>query len=88
MSVEKHSRPTLARVRKRLRALGSPKDGKFLQRFFKSGPGQYGGGDKFLGIRVPATRGLAREFHDLPLDALWSYCTTNRMKRGCLPSFC
>jgi 3-methyladenine DNA glycosylase AlkD len=68
MSAEKHSRPTFARVRKHLRELGTPKDAKFLQRFFKSGPGQYGAGDKFLGIRVPAIRGLAREFSGLPLD--------------------
>jgi hypothetical protein len=56
------------RVRKRLREVATPEDAQFLQRFFKSGPGQYGAGDKFLGIRMSATRGLAREFHDLPLD--------------------
>ena len=67
---EKRSRPTLPRARKRLRELGTPKDAEFLQRFFKSAPGQYGAGDKFLGIRMPTMRGLAREFHDLPLDEI------------------
>ena len=32
-----------------------------LARFFKTGPGQYGYGDKFLGIKVPVTRSLVRE---------------------------
>ena len=58
---------TLTAVRKALKDAGNPKDAVFLQRFFKTGPGQYGEGDQFLGIRVPATRALARRFADLPL---------------------
>jgi 3-methyladenine DNA glycosylase AlkD len=64
------SRPTAAGARKRLRALANPEDARFLQRFFKTGPGQYGAGDRFLGIRVPALRRVARELRGLPLDQI------------------
>lgn len=61
-------RPTAAAAVKRLRTLGDPADATFLQRFFRTGPGEYGEGDRFLGIRVPDTRRLARELRGMPLD--------------------
>ena len=42
--------------------MANPRDAEFLQRFFKTGPGEYGEGDRFLGIRVPAVRKLLREY--------------------------
>jgi 3-methyladenine DNA glycosylase AlkD len=60
--------PTAAAALKRLRALGNPKDAKILRGFFKTGPGDYGAGDRFLGIRVPTTRAVAREMRGMPLD--------------------
>ena len=59
-------KPQLRELRESLRREASPKDARFLQRYFKAGPGEYGEGDKFLGIRVPVTRKLAREFCELP----------------------
>ncbi len=43
-------------------------DAAFLGRFFKTGEGQYGAGDIFIGIRVPDTRKVCRAFIKLPLD--------------------
>lgn len=62
------TRPSLSDVRRRLESLGDPDDAAFLQRFFKTGTGDYGAGDRFLGIRVPVTRRVAREFRTLPLE--------------------
>jgi 3-methyladenine DNA glycosylase AlkD len=58
---------TLSRVRADVQAAANPRDAVFLQRFFKTGPGQYGEGDIFLGIRVPATRSIVRRHRDLPM---------------------
>jgi 3-methyladenine DNA glycosylase AlkD len=59
---------TLHDLRARMRELGDPEDARNLQRFFKTGPGEYAEGDVFLGIRVPAVRKVAREYEGLPLD--------------------
>ncbi|MFY9487641.1 MAG: DNA alkylation repair protein [Solirubrobacterales bacterium] len=40
--------------------LGNAEDAVFLQRFFKTGPGEYGEGDAFIGVRMPAIRQTER----------------------------
>jgi hypothetical protein len=54
----------------RLRALEDREQAQFDLRFFRTGPGEYGEGDRFLGIRVPVVRKLAREFANLPLKGI------------------
>lgn len=48
-----------------LNALGNPVIAAHSQRYFKTGPGEYGEGDTFIGIRVPVTRTVVRQFKDL-----------------------
>nr|WP_198429185.1 DNA alkylation repair protein [Nocardia bovistercoris] len=50
--------------------VADPEDARNLGRFFKTGPGEYGEGDVFLGVRVPATRAVAKRFAELPLDEI------------------
>jgi 3-methyladenine DNA glycosylase AlkD len=63
---------TLTAVKREIRALADPRDAEHLQRFFKTGKGQYGEGDRFLGIRVPQLRVLARRFRSLPHEQVLS----------------
>jgi 3-methyladenine DNA glycosylase AlkD len=57
-------------LQKSLRKLANPKQAIDLSRFFKTGPGQYGEGDLFLGIKVPSQREIAKNFRDTPLSEL------------------
>jgi 3-methyladenine DNA glycosylase AlkD len=57
--------PTLAAIRAELHKLGNPVRGVHSQRFFKTGPGQYGEGDKFLGLTVPEMRAIVRKYREL-----------------------
>lgn len=64
--------PTLPTLRSRIRALANPERAAFAQRFFKTGKGEYAEGDRFLGIRVPELRRLAREFRSIAEDEMFA----------------
>jgi len=66
------SAPTLkaAAIRDELRARANASSVPILQRFFKTGPGQYGEGDIFIGVKVPDLRAVCRECGVAPLQEI------------------
>ena len=61
------SKHTLPALKREVHALRDPERAKFLQGFFRTGPGGYAEGDKLLGLTVPDSRKTARAFRDLPV---------------------
>jgi 3-methyladenine DNA glycosylase AlkD len=57
-------------MQKELRALGDASIAEHSTRFFKAGPGEYGEGDRFLGIRVPVLRAIVKTQRGAPLRAI------------------
>lgn len=53
-----------------LQSVASTEKAAHLSRFFKTGPGEYGEGDSFLGIPVPLTRNIAKANLETPLEEL------------------
>lgn len=54
--------PVHEAIAARLVAMGDEAKARHLMRFFKTGPGQYGEGDRFLGVTVPGVRAIVREY--------------------------
>lgn len=52
-------------LKKDIKKLSNPKKAKIYQRFFKTGKGEYGEGDVFLGLTVPQSRKIAIKYKDL-----------------------
>ena len=55
---------TAADIHKALEEYSTPRKRDFLPYFFKTGKGQYGEGDKFLGVVVPDTRRVAKKYKE------------------------
>ena len=61
---------TVAQIRRRLKACADPGHVPLLQSFFKTGKGEYGEGDVFIGVRTPEMRAICRESRGTPLASV------------------
>lgn len=61
---------TASQIISELKVTGSPEKAEHLSRFFKTGKGQYGEGDLFLGVTVPQQRDIAKKFRTAGIDTL------------------
>lgn len=57
-------------IQKELETYVDPVKREYLSGFFKTGKGQYGEGDKFLGVVVPNTRIVAKRHKDIPFEVM------------------
>jgi 3-methyladenine DNA glycosylase AlkD len=61
--------PNLDDLRHEIARQSSPERALGVATYFKTGPGQYGEGDVFVGLMVPQSRKIASQFKNLPLDS-------------------
>lgn len=66
----------LNKVKEEIENFSNPQKAFFLQGFFKTKKGQYGSGDKFLGISVPIQRIIAKKFKSLDLSDIEELITS------------
>jgi len=69
---KKRDNVSVSALKAELRREASPSKARLLSGFFKTGPGQYGEGDVFLGLTVPQSRALARKYLSLGLKGAGS----------------
>jgi 3-methyladenine DNA glycosylase AlkD len=67
---------SLVSLRKEIKSVSNPDKAKFLQRFFKTGKGEYAEGDVFLGIVVPVQRQIAKKYKPLSFPELKKLITS------------
>jgi 3-methyladenine DNA glycosylase AlkD len=60
----------LSDLQKELKIIADPQKAKLLQGYFKTGKGEYGEGDIFLGITVPVSRQFARKYKNLKFSEI------------------
>lgn len=64
-------------IESRMRSMGNDDQAAVLSRFFKTGKGEYGEGDRFLGIKVPETRLIVKEFkHSVEIEDIGRLITS------------
>ncbi len=61
---------SISKLKKDLQKLANPDKAKIYLRFFKTGKGEYGEGDKFLGLTTPQARTIVKKYKDLSLKEL------------------
>lgn len=68
MRNDNQTKPSLAALKKDAVALSDPKRAESNKWFFKTGKGEYGYGDKFVGLTVPNVRKLAKKYRGMELE--------------------
>lgn len=61
---------TASALSDQLKAMASPEEAAKTQRYFKSGEGEYGHGDEFIGVRMGSIFNLVKAFIDLPVSEI------------------
>jgi 3-methyladenine DNA glycosylase AlkD len=61
---------TATRFLERVQLLQSDDELRKIQRYFKTGAGEYGAGDRFIGVRMGLVFALAKEFADMPPEEI------------------
>lgn len=69
-------------IQEKLAAFGDARIAAVSRRFFKTGPGEYGEGDFFRGIRVPILRRLSKDYQTVGAKPV-SSSSLGFMKTGC-----